>query len=177
MAAVLKRMSAPSEAEFQAAIANRAARWYSVCLRITRSPQLAEDALQDALLNAWNNRHQFQRGAKLETWIHSIAVNAALSLLRKQRPGVFEPFDSDFEDPSPGAEDSQYSDELQQELDAALGRLTDVERLCFVLRHLEEWTLAEIAAKVGKNVNAVKQAVFRAVHKMRTEMPALARNV
>ena len=170
-------MSAPTEAEFQAAIAARATSWYSACLRITRNTQLAEDALQDALLNAWNNRRQFQRGARLETWIHSIAVNAALTLLRKQRPGVFEPFDTDVEDPAPGAEESHYSEELQQELDTALSRLTEVERLCFVLRHLEEWTLAEIAAQVGKNVNAVKQAVFRAVQKVRTDMPALARNV
>jgi len=175
MVAVLKRTSTPTQADFQAAIAARANGWYSACLRITRNPQLAEDALQDALLNAWKNRQQFQHGAKLETWIHSIAVNSALATLRKQRPQAFEPLEADFEDPSASADESHYHDELHTELDIALQMLTDDERLCFVLRHLEQWNLKEIAAAVGKNANAVKQSLFRAVRKLRNEMPALAR--
>jgi RNA polymerase sigma-70 factor (ECF subfamily) len=167
----------PTQAEFQAAIAARASRWYSACLRITRNPQLAEDAVQDALLNAWKNRSQFQRDARLETWIHSIAVNSALSLLRKQRPGAFEPLETELEDPSESAEESHYHDELHAELDNAMQQLSEVERVCFVLRHLEEWNLKEIAAAVGKNANAVKQSVFRAVHKLRQEMPALQREM
>jgi len=175
MAAVMTPRGVPTQAEFQAAIADRASRWYSACLRITRNPALAEDALQDALLNAWKNRRKFKRGARLETWIHSIAVNAALSLLRKQRPGVYEPLDVEFEDPSPTVEESHYHDSLHAELDEALLSLTDVERVCFVLRHIEQWNLAEIATAVGKNANAVKQAVFRAVRKLRSEMPTLER--
>lgn len=175
MVAVLKKTGTPTQADFQAAIAARASSWYSACLRITRNPALAEDAVQDAMLNAWKNRHQFQHGAKLETWIHSIAVNSALAGLRKQRPRAFEPLTSDLEDTSVTAEQSHYHDELQAELDTALQLLTDDERLCFVLRHLEQWSLKEIAAAVGKNANAVKQSLFRAVRKLRDEMPTLAR--
>lgn len=171
---MLKRTNTPTQADFQAAIAARASSWYSACLRITRNPPLAEDALQDALLNAWKNRHQFQHGAKLETWIHSIAVNAALAALRKQRPRTFEPLTSEVEDPSATAEDSHYHAELEAELDTALSTLTEDERLCFVLRHLEQWNLNEIAAAVGKNANAVKQSLFRAVRKLRDQMPTLA---
>lgn len=169
-----KQSALPTQAEFQAAISARASCWYSACLRVTRNPQLAEDAVQDALLNAWKNRHQFQRDAKLETWIHRICVNSALSLLRKQRPGIHEPLDTEPEDPSATAEEAHYQSELNAELDQAMQRLTDDERVCFVLRHLEQWNLNEIAAEVGKNANAVKQAVFRAVNKLRQDMPALA---
>jgi len=177
MMTALKKVVAPTQAEFNAAIEARANRWYSACLRITRNPQLAEDAVQDAMLRAWKNRSQFKHGAKLETWIHSIAVNSALSLLRKQRPGVFEALDSEIEDPSASAEDAHHDLALQDELDTAMERLTDDERLCFVLRHLEEWNLNEIAIAVGKNANAVKQALFRGVRKLRNEMPTLAREV
>ena len=55
----MKSAGAPTQADFHEAIANRASRWYSACLKITRDPDLAEDAVQDALLNAWNKRHQF----------------------------------------------------------------------------------------------------------------------
>lgn len=174
MVAGLKSRHSPSQADFSAAIAARASSWYSACLRITRNPQLAEDALQDALLSAWNNRHQFKRGAKLETWIHSIAVNSALSMLRKQRPNRFESLDFEPEDPSATLEEAHYQGELSTELDTALSRLTDDERVCFVLRHLEQWNLKEIATAVDKNANAVKQALFRAVRKLRQQMPSLA---
>lgn len=167
----------PTQAEFDAAIQTRAASWYSACLRITRNPQLAEDALQDALLRAWQNRRQFQGSARLETWIHSIAVNSALSLLRKQRPGVFEPIDDEIEDASASQEESHLNDTLHAELDVAMKRLTDTERICFVLRHLEQWNLNEIATAIGKNANAVKQDLFRGIRKLRTEMPTLAREV
>ena len=87
MVAVMKGAELPTQAEFHAAISSRSDRWYSACLRITRSPELAEDAVQEALLSAWAKRHQFNHTARLETWIHRIAVNAALQLLRKNRPG------------------------------------------------------------------------------------------
>jgi RNA polymerase sigma-70 factor (ECF subfamily) len=177
MMAISRPGKSPTQAEFNAAIEARAGCWYSACLRITKNPQLAEDALQDALLLAWKKRRQFQGGAKLETWIHSIAVNSALSLLRKQHPGRFEPLEGEIEDAALSAEASHHHDALNAELDLAMGRLTEDERLCFVLRHLEEWNLNEIAVAIGKNANAVKQALFRGVRKLRQEMPTLAREV
>ncbi len=169
------RQRMPTEADFDAAIAARARCWYAACLRITRSPELAEDALQDAMLRAWDRRHQFEHGAKLETWIHRIAVNSALQLLRRQKPGDGAAVDFEVADDAPTAEDERYGEELGGALHAALHRLSDIERTCFVLRHVEQWHLDEIAGKVGKSVGSVKQALFRAVRKLRDHMPALAR--
>ncbi|HKJ16055.1 MAG TPA: sigma-70 family RNA polymerase sigma factor [Xanthomonadales bacterium] len=166
--------SALSQAEFQRAISARSGQWYSVCLRITKSPQLAEDAVQDGLLNAWKNRRQFKKDSKLETWIHSICVNSALSLLRKQHPGRFDSMETEPADPAVSIEESHYHGELSAELGSAMQKLSEDERVCFVLRHLEQWSLKEIAEAVDKNANAVKQSVFRAVNKLRHEMPTLA---
>lgn len=127
------------------------------------------------MLRAWQKREQFQHNAKLETWIHSIAINSALTLLRKQKPGAFVSLDAEMEDPAESVEDADHHEALHGELDAAMRRLTDVERVCFVLRHMEEWNLNEIATAVGKNANAVKQALFRGVRKLRQELPTLAR--
>lgn len=161
----------PTQAEFHAAIANRSDRWYSACLRITHDPTLAEDAVQDALLNAWKKRHQYQRTARLETWIHRIAVNAALQLLRKSRP--VETLDTDIPDDESGPEQTQSHHELSSELTKALSVLSEIERVCFVLKHLEQWRLAEIAAEMGTNIGTIKQALFRGVRKLRTNMESL----
>jgi RNA polymerase sigma-70 factor (ECF subfamily) len=167
--------SPPTRAEFHAAISERADRWFAACLSITRNRDLAEDALQDALLSAWDKREQFQRGARLDTWIHRIAINSALQLIRKQRPGTFTELDFDVSDDSTDPEAARYADELDAGLEAAMARLTDIERVCFVLKHREQWRLSEIADELGSNVGNVKQAVFRAVHKLRVALPALAR--
>jgi RNA polymerase sigma-70 factor (ECF subfamily) len=168
-------LSPPTRADFHRAISARADRWFSACLTITRNRELAEDALQDALLNAWAKREQFQHGAQLDTWIHRIAVNSALQLLRRQRPGRLAALDFDIADETATAEDERYADELGAGLESALGRLSEVERICFVLKHLEQWRLKEIAEELDSNVGIVKQALFRAVRKLRSALPAIAR--
>jgi RNA polymerase sigma-70 factor (ECF subfamily) len=167
MVAVMKGAELPTQAEFHAAISSRSDRWFSACLRITRNRELAEDAVQEALLSAWTKRHQFNHTARLETWIHRIAVNAALQLLRKNRPGVFEPLETDVADDGASPEQSRQDQDLEDELSSALTSLSEIERVCFVLKHLEQWRLKEIAEEFDINVGAVKQAVFRAVKKLR----------
>ena len=166
--AILQRREAPTQADFHDAISSRADRWYAVCLRITRNRDMAEDAVQDALLSAWNKRQQFDHSARLDTWIHRIAVNSALQLLRKSRPGSFDvPDDRKLPDAV------RAEQELGDQLSAALEKLTEIERVCFVLKHLEQWRLKEIAQETGANVGAVKQAIFRAVRKLRVGMANL----
>jgi len=166
----MKIGSVPTQADFHEAISARSDRWYSACLKITRNPDLAADAVQDALLNAWNKRHQFDGSARLDTWIHRIAVNAALGLLRKSRPGVFEPLETDVESDTVRPDRAWELHELESELARALGDLTEVERVCFVLKHLEQWRAKEIAAELNLNEGRVKQAIFRAVKKLRISM-------
>ena len=175
MVAVLDRQGPPTQAEFHEAISTRSDRWYSACLKITRNRDLAEDAVQDALLNAWNKRHQFDRSARLDTWIHRIAINAALQILRKSRPGVFEALEDDPEGPSPSPEHVRADEELGRDLATAMQHLSEIERVCFVLKHLEQWRLKEIASEIGSNTGTVKQAIFRAVKKLRVRMADLQR--
>ncbi len=160
----------PSQADFHAAISDRSDRWFSACLKITRNRDMAEDAVQDALLSAWNKRHQFDHSARLDTWIHRIAVNAALQILRKNRPAAFEPLEADIPDDGDTPESTRAEQELGKTLAAALTHLSEFERVCFVLKHLEQWRLKEIADEFDSNVGAVKQAVFRAVRKLRVRM-------
>ena len=163
----------PTQAEFHEAITNRADRWFAACLKITRNRALAEDAVQDALLSAWAKRSQFQHGARLDTWIHRIAVNAALQLIRKQRPAAFEPLDFEIPDEADSQDEVQHAGDLERDLGKALTHLSDIERVCFVLKHLEQWRLREIAEELDTNIGIVKQALFRGVRKLRKQMTSL----
>jgi len=166
----------PTAADFHEAISARSDRWYSACLKITRNPDMAADAVQDALLNAWNKRHQFEQSARLDTWIHRIAINAALNQIRKSKPGVFEPLETDIESDSASPPTVLEDHELESRLAQSLARLTEVERVCFVLKHLEQWRVKEISVELDLNEGRIKQAVFRAVKKLRISMQNLQRD-
>jgi RNA polymerase sigma-70 factor (ECF subfamily) len=167
MVAVIRQNSAPTKADFHAAIASRSGHWYSACLRITHDEDLAADAVQDALLSAWNKRHQFEASSRLETWIHRIAINAALQLRRRRHPERYESLDFEVQDDGDMPDEHSAGTELGTRLSDSLRDLTEVERVCFVLKHLEQWRIREIAEELDTNDGSVKQALFRAVRKLR----------
>ncbi len=154
--------------DFEALLAERAGRWYSACLRITKSPSLAEDALQEALIKAWGARAQFAGRAALDTWVHTIAVRCALDQLRARKLLSADEVD----EAAPGTwENSPHQalhlQQLDQQLACAMTRLTTLERVCFELKHREEWSLGEISLALELSLNSTKQALFRAVRKLR----------
>lgn len=170
MFAPMPSLSAPSLQDFQAAVTRRSGRWYAACLRITRDAGLAEDAVQDALILAWSKRGQFAGQADLDNWIHSIAVNAALQILRRQRNAPWATDDSDDVPDLRTPVDSRNAQEVGAGLGAALDQLSELERTCFVLKHLEHWRLDDIADSLQTGVNNIKQALFRALRKLRVSM-------
>ena len=164
--------SRPGLDAFHQVLSEKGGRWYGACLRVTGDAALAEDAVQDALLKAWDRRTEFRGDSELDTWIHRIALNAAIDLVRKRRGPV-----DDDADPERHAAPGHSGPERQYEARAiggdiavALALLTQREREAFVLKHLEGWSLEDIAARQGGNVNNTKQALFRAVRKLRAAL-------
>ncbi len=170
MAAVVNGMNVPTEQDFHRAITERASHWYSLCLKITRDAHLAEDAVQDALISAWTKRHQFEFNARLDTWISRIAVNSALQLLRKRHPERWQVLESEVRDTSAGHFEQRHAAELDASLGVALQQLSEFERICFVLKHLQQWRLQEIADLLDTNLGRTKQGVYRATQKLRMSM-------
>jgi len=170
MFAFLSARPASSLDDFQQVLARRGERWYSACVRVTGDPALAEDAVQEALLKAWSRRAEFRGDAQIDTWIHRIAINAAIDQLRRHRPGFAEGPDEQLADPGDGPVTVQARSELGRDLGHAMARLTDLERTCFVLKHQEGWPLDDIAAQLGNSINGIKQALFRAVRKLRSDL-------
>jgi len=156
--------------DFHALLASRSPRWYAACLRITNDAALAEDAVQEALLKAWDKRAEFRGEAELDTWIHRIAVNAAIDLLRRLRPQAVSEAIDEHEASECTPIDARHAQEFAGGLDLAMRELTDLERCCFVLKHVEEWRLSEIADDLQISLDSVKQALFRGLRKLRIAM-------
>jgi RNA polymerase sigma-70 factor (ECF subfamily) len=157
---------------FHSLLGERSRRWYNACLRITRDSDLAADAVQEALLKAWGRREEFRGESDLDTWIHRIALNAAIDLMRRRKSQAADEFDAEnFAAAPTAAPDSEYVlDAMGRDLATAMQRLTTAERQTFLLKHIEGWHLDEIAESLQTNVNNAKQTLFRAVRKLRVDL-------
>jgi len=169
------RAGAGDAAAFRHLVDAHAAALFRVCARITGDRALAEDAVQEAFFNAYRHLREFDGRAAFSTWLHRIAVNAALGEMRKRNrvedalPEDDEAADvlaSALEGP-PGPERQAASAEFGRDIATQLKRMSAIERAAFVLRHHEGQSIEEISATLSLSESASKQAIFRAVRKLR----------
>ena len=151
--------------------------------RITGNPEDAEEAAQEAFLRAYNKLPDFREHAAFGTWVYRIAMNCSLNLIERRSRDLnwnAAPIDTPSSPettpvsarPTPEAE--LLNNEALRRREHAMLTLTPMERTAFVLRHMEDQPLQIIADALGVPVNSAKQAVFRAVAKLRRELaPAL----
>jgi RNA polymerase sigma-70 factor (ECF subfamily) len=165
------------------------------CYRMLGSPFDAEDAVQDTMMRAWRNLERFEGRSSLRTWLHRIATNVCIDMLRTRgRRSV--PMDLQAPSPPDGSQigsplterswvlpipDARIradgADPAQQVVSresvrlafvAALQRLTPRQRAALILRDVLQFSAAESAELLGTTVAAANSALQRA----RTALPA-----
>ena len=169
---------------FRALVERHSRPLFRLAYRMTGNEHDAEDLVQETFLRAYKQLHSFDGRAAFGTWLYRIATNCALDLLRsrKTRAEVAAPAGDNDEfdwlaqaaahDPSP--ERLTLSSQIAGLLGPALGKLTEMERAAFVLRHYEGCDIEQVASALGVKQNAAKHTVFRAVQKLRRSLQAVA---
>lgn len=149
---------------------------FHTAYRLTHNEQSAEDVVQEALLKAYRKLDKFDRRAEFGTWLYRITVNSAMDLMRKEsRRAAKAPMDGGLEletfaSTEPAPDRVAASGEMGREVRRVLAGLSPLERSAFILRHFEGRTTTEICETLGIRTGATKQAVFRAVRKLRTAL-------
>lgn len=159
---------------------------FRLAYRMTGREDLADDVVQEAFLEAYRSLPRFEGRSRFSTWLHRIAANRALDLLRRQKGrevrlgenreavgGLGEEGLAEAPSDDPGPERLALSGEIGERVERALDSLTPIERTAFVLRHFENRSIAEIGRALGSRTSATKQAVFRAVRKLRQQLEPL----
>ena len=155
---------------------------FRVAYRITGNQADAEEVVQDTFLRGYRKLESFESRANFGTWIYRIAVHCALDRIAGRRRDDTIPLaespDPESEavqlaDGAPDAERVLLSGEIGAIRELAMKSLSPVERTAFVLRHMEGCSIDAIAAVLDIAPNAAKQAVFRAVHKLRQRLAPL----
>lgn len=134
-------------------------RLFSVCVRITGDEHSAQDAAQNALLDAWRALPRFEGRSSFSTWLCQIGSRAALAVVAKRRadpvadvPEPEGPFRADLEETVSAVSSVRW----------ALAKLPPDFRQALVLREYADLSYQEIAEVQGIRVETVKTRIARA---------------
>ena len=133
---------------------------YRVALRVLGDESDAEDATQDAFVQAWRNLGGFRADAAFSTWMYRIVTNRCLNMLRARRRT--EPLPDDREAPASRPDRIAEARWQVEDLKLAILRLTPEQRAPLVLRELQGCTYEEIAGALDISIPAVKSRLHRA---------------
>jgi RNA polymerase sigma-70 factor (ECF subfamily) len=169
------------ERAFAALVRREAGRMLATARRLLGNDADAEDAVQEAFLQAHRSLPGFAGEARISTWLHRIVVNAALMKLRTRRRKPEQPIDDlmpRFDDAGAFAEPvtgfARSTDELVENAECravvrrAIERLPEAYRRVLVLRDIEGFDTDETAAALDSTPNAIKVRLHRARQALRT---------
>jgi RNA polymerase sigma-70 factor, ECF subfamily len=177
----INALKAGDRAEFASLVETYSTQIYRLALKILNDAQDAEDVLQETFIKALRSLPSFEGRSSLSTWLYRIAVNEALMLVRKRRPGQVsieaEKEDSDGEEEPVEIVDwcclpegELVNSEATRFLDEAIQKLSPALRAVFVLRDIEGLSVKETADALGLTEATVKTRLLRARLKLREEL-------
>ncbi|HXF82096.1 MAG TPA: RNA polymerase sigma factor [bacterium] len=143
---------------------------YSVARRILRDTTLAQDATQQALLEAWRNLPKLRDPDKFEAWAYRLVVNACHAEARREgrQRGNLRLLPHD----SPTAPDPASSIANLDQLDRAFRQLSVEHRSVVVLVHYLGFSTSEAAATLGTPGGTVRSRLHYALQHLRSAVEA-----
>jgi RNA polymerase sigma-70 factor (ECF subfamily) len=137
---------------------------------ILRDPELARDAVQEALIRAWRDLPGLRDPDRFEAWLHRLTVNACLDLVRRRKRRVIEVALTPIDQPATHDVAGALAD--RQLLDQALAGLAPSHRAVVALHYLLGMPLPEVAASLQIPLGTAKSRLHYALAAMRISVTA-----
>jgi RNA polymerase sigma-70 factor (ECF subfamily) len=162
-----------------------------LALNLMKRPEDARDVYQEAFLKVYRNLHRFRFECSFYTWLYRIVTNVCLDHLRRRqaRPedqapetnsghwheeGITDFFERQREHrPTLDPERRFFGQEIQERIAVAMERLSPRERVVFEMKHYQGLKLRAIGDALGTTEETVKNSLFRATRKLRSQLGGL----
>jgi RNA polymerase sigma-70 factor (ECF subfamily) len=179
-----RRVASGDRAAFELLMRRYNRRLYRLARAALRDDCEAKDALQEAYLSAYRAIGSFRGEATLSTWLSRLVLNeCGIRRRRSARRQDIIPFISsqasateteNVADDGEGPDRAAARTQMRGILESKVGGLPEALRVVFVLRSVEELTVAETAETLGITQETVRMRHFRAKGLLRE---ALAREI
>ena len=161
-----------------------------LALNLMKRTEDARDVYQEAFLKVYKNLHRFRFECSFYTWLYRIVTNVCLDQLRRHKAraedqapelhaGQYEEGTTDFFErqrehrPALDPEKHLVGQEIRARLATAMARLSPRERIVFEMKHYQGLKLRAIGAALGTSEETVKNSLFRATRKLRSQLGEL----
>jgi RNA polymerase sigma-70 factor, ECF subfamily len=176
-AAAVARARAGDREAFRGLVEKHSRNVFRLAFRMTGNEEDAEDVVQETFLKAYRSLERFGGQAEFSTWLHRIAANCSVDVLRRRAPREARtlPIEEEAVEAARtvAPDRALFGTEIRDRVARSLDGLSAMERTAFVLRHFEGRTTAEIGKTLGVRTGAAKNCVFRAVAKLRRDLAPL----
>jgi RNA polymerase sigma-70 factor (ECF subfamily) len=174
--ALLAEVARGDAAAVRALLARKLPRILALARRMLTDAAEAEDVAQEVFLRTWRQAPRWRSGAaRLDTWMHRVALNLCYDRLRRRRetPTADPP---EQVDPGPAPDRGLQAAEVGAQVERALAALPHRQREAIVLCHYQELGNIEAAGLMGVSVDALESLLGRARRSLRAALGALARD-
>jgi RNA polymerase sigma-70 factor, ECF subfamily len=159
-----------SREAFGSLVAGSLDRCYALAFRMLRDPELARDAVQGALLCAWEDLPTLRDPDRFDAWLTRLTVNACYAEARRERRWTAKlrliPMDQ------PVSPDTALSVEDRDQLDRAFARLPIDQRAVVVLHHYAGLSLVDVASTLGIPAGTARSRLHHAIRQLRAAVEA-----
>ncbi|MDR2131562.1 MAG: sigma-70 family RNA polymerase sigma factor [Odoribacteraceae bacterium] len=153
---------------FRLLVSKYSERLYWHIRKIVIGHEDTDDVLQNTFIKVWKGIREFRHESRLYTWMYRVATNEALNFLQEKRRGVHGHSDEItgmLENQLEG--DSYFAgDEIQRELQKAVLKLPERQRLVFNMKYFDNMKYEEIAEVLNVAVGTLKATYHTAVKKV-----------
>jgi RNA polymerase sigma factor (sigma-70 family) len=150
---------------------------FRTVLRITQNRDDAEDVLQDSWMRAFTHIGTFDGRSAFSTWVTRIAINSALTMIRRRRKqrefSLDDPIDpgnrriTEMLEPSRNPEECCLEKERLRLVEQAIKRLPSKLRTAIEIRRSQDGPMSELAMLAGVSVPTMKSRLVRARFRLR----------
>src|SRR6516164_2223701 len=189
-AALVREAQAGNRAAFEELVHRYDRDVLRLALNLMKRTEDARDVYQEAFLKVYRNLHRFRFECSFYTWLYRIVTNVCLDHLRRRQARP--------EDQAPELRSTQHDDaatdfferqreqrptldperhllgqEIKAKLAVAMERLSPRERIVFEMKHYQGLKLRAIGDALGTSEETVKNSLFRATRKLRSQLGEL----
>ena len=145
-------------------------RMNALAVGILRDRDLAEDAVQQALLSIWKDLPQLRDPARYESWSYKLLVRACYAEARRRKRRMAEVFGVTTREPAAGDDIGSVAD--RDQLERGFQRLSLDHRAVVVMHHYLDMPLEAVASALGIPAGTARSRFHRAMASLRAALEA-----
>ena len=152
-------------------------RIFLLAYQYTKNKEDAEDILQETFTKTYNylDKYKIENESNFSSWVYRIGINCSIDYLRRKKQKKEDFSDWDKWEKTMGSDRSNPEntvglEQLREKINQLVEGLSPRQRMVFILKHYQQFSIKEIAEYLDCSEGSVKKQLFRAVSTIRSPL-------